>query len=406
MIAFCSQSFSEDDLMNRPYLLGDWNGARTSLEEKGVTFDLNNTFDVYDDISGALDSGTEYFGRARATMNLDLEKLIGMENATFSVGAISQYGRNYNRSVFGVLTNPSSIEGVETTRMANIWLEQTLFENLLTYRVGKVDGVGNFGSQEYGGTFMNDELAYIPNLLFAAGLPYDPAQQLGAVVTVRPFENSDMEGTYLKGGIFNSNNLDAMNYDDDGVDFTWDGPTAFAGEIGYISAEAPVDLPWYAKGGVQFNSGSFTEVNGSGETSKHNTLYYANVGKSLYLLDEEGDRHIDGSISLSYAPKEEVNVYHYEVTALLRAIGPFASRPTDEAGIGLIAAWLSDEYSDNTDATGNDPSGNEFTVELTYKLKLTPWIYIQPDFQVVLNPNGNGSRDPVYLGALRTGINF
>jgi len=396
---------ADQDIWTRDTLTGDWFGARTEMADEGVSFEFTNILDYYDDVSGALSGGSTVFNRFRGTMNIDLEQLVGLENAKVSIGGVSQFGNNYNRSRFGVLTNPSSIEGVDTTRLAQIWFEQTLFDNLLTYRIGKVDGVGNFGAQPYGGTFMNDELVYIPNLLFAAGLPFDPAQQLGAIVTLRPFEDSDLEGTYFKAGVFNTNDSNAIIYDDIGTDFNWDGPVAIAGEIGYNFGATPADKPGYIKAGVHHNFGAFTEVN-SPNQSWGNTLFYINAGKTLYLLDETGERHLDASLSFSYAPKENVNVYHYEMTALVRAIGPFASRPTDEAGIGFIAAWLSDDYSNSTPTTGPNPSGNEFTVELTYKARITPWFTLQPDFQVVINPNGNGSRDPVYLAGIRNVINF
>ncbi|MGE9295161.1 MAG: carbohydrate porin, partial [Puniceicoccales bacterium] len=336
-LAGSANAEDETTFFTQPYLTGDWFGVRSDLEDEGVSFDFNNTFDYYDDISGALASGGTYFGRARATMNLDLEKLIGLPNAKVSVGGITQYGKNYNRTRFGVLTNPSSIEGVDTTRFANIWFEQTLFDDFVTYRIGKVDGVGNFGAQPYGGTFMNDELAYIPNLLFAAGLPFDPAQQLGAIVTLRPFEDTEFQGLYVKAGVFNTNNSNAIIFDDIGTDFTWDGPVAIAGEVGYEFGDAK---PGYAKAGVHHNFGTFNEVN-SANRSRGNTLFYANVGQTLWNLDMDGERHIDASLSLNYAPKEEVNVYNFEMTALIRAIGPFEARPIYEVGIGFIAAWLS-----------------------------------------------------------------
>ncbi|WP_269541756.1 carbohydrate porin [Cerasicoccus fimbriatus] len=397
-----SAAADDQDFFTRDHMLGDWYGVRTDLEDEGVSFDFNNTFDYYDDIAGALASGGTYFGRARATINLDLDKLVGLPNAKVSVGGVSQYGKNYNRSRFGVLTNPSSIEGVDTTRFANIWFEQSLFDNFVTYRVGKVDGVGNFGAQPYGGTFMNDELVYIPNLLFAAGLPFDPAQQLGAVVTLRPFEDTDAAGLYFKGGVFNSNNLNAIIFDDIGTDFTWDGPVAIAGEVGYDFGD---EYPGYAKAGLHHNFGTFDEVN-SANRSRGNTLFYANVGQTIWNLNDSGERHVDASFSLNYAPKEEVNVYHFETTAMIRAIGPFEARPIDEAGVGLIAAWLSDDYSNSLAAPGYDSSGNEFTVEVTYKARVTPWFTVQPDFQVVVNPNGNAARDPVYLVGVRNVIDF
>ena len=60
------------------HLLGDMGGIRSELADDGVHLFLYHIFDVYDDFSGAPESGTAYFGRQRVGLSLDLETLIGM----------------------------------------------------------------------------------------------------------------------------------------------------------------------------------------------------------------------------------------------------------------------------------------------------------------------------------------
>jgi porin len=391
------------NLAETPYLFGDWGGARSDLAESGVTLDIYHIFDVYDDFSGASRSGTTHFGRQRVAANFDLEKLLGWESAVFSISGVDQYGNNYNRSRFGVLTNPSSIEGADTTRLANIWFKQALFDGQLSYKVGKLDGVGEFGVQEFGGTFMNDELAYVPNAIFGTGLPFDPAQKLGLVLEYRPADTTDTDGLYLKAGVFDSNDSDAYRDDHNGLDFDWSGPVAYAGEIGYrSSADAK---PLFIKLGMHYNTDDFADLSNPGTTVDNNTLVYLSAGKTLYNLDRTGKRYIDASFSYNYAP-EDRNTYHHQVTAIVRAIGPFDSRPHDELGIGLIAAFLSDDYSDVSVAAGGPSADAEYTIELAYKAAITPWLVIQPDLQVVIDPAGDDSRDPVWIAGLRTVITF
>ncbi len=383
-----------------PYLFGDWGGARADLEAKGVSFSAFHTFDVYDDFSGAADSGTAYFGRQRVALDLDLEKLIDWENSYISISGVYQYGQNYNRSRFGVFTNPSSIEGNETTRLANIYFGQSLFDGKLSYKVGKVDGVGEFGAQEYGSTFMNDEFAYVPNALFGSALPFDPAQKLGLVVTYAPFNN----GLYIKGGIFDSNQLDAYEDDDHGLSFDWEGPVAYAAEIGYRSNPDKTSTPGFIKLGAHYNTGNFSE-HLSSDVSDNNYLIYLNAGRTLHNFDSEGTRHLDASFTWAHAP-EDRNLYANEFTALIRAIGPFAARPNDEIGLGFIAAFISDDYSEASLNSGGSSSNEEYTIELTYKAAVTPWLKIQPSLQAVANPAGDTDRDTVWIAGLRTVITF
>ena len=58
----------------RPYLTGDWGGARTELANAGVTLDLSLTQLVQGVASGGLDGTTRYGGRVEALVNLDLDR--------------------------------------------------------------------------------------------------------------------------------------------------------------------------------------------------------------------------------------------------------------------------------------------------------------------------------------------
>lgn len=383
-----------------PYLFGDWGGARTELADKGVTFSLFHTFDVYDDFSGAADSGTAYFGRQRVSIDLDLDKLLGWENSYISMSGVHQYGNNYNRSRFGVFTNPSSIEGTETTRLANIYFGQSLFDGQLNYQIGKVDAVGAFGSQEYGSSFMNDEFAYVANAIFGSGLPYDPAQKLGLIVEYQPAGTQ----VYIKGGVFDSSNSDAYSDDHNGLSFDREGPVAYAAEIGYRSAPKQSDKPGFIKLGVHYNTDDFADYLGNDDHDS-NHLIYLSAGRTLHYFDGQQQRRIDGSLTWVHAP-EDRNLYADELVLALRAIGPFAARPDDELGLGLVAAYLSDDYSQASQSNGGAEAEEEYTIELSYKASITPWFQLQPSLQAVMNPAGETDRDTVWIAGLRTIITF
>jgi len=390
-------SFGADE---SPYLFGDWGGARTELADKGVSLNLFHIFDVYDDFSGAAESGGTYFGRQRVAIDLDLEKLLGWENSYIAISGVHQYGNNYNRSRFGVFTNPSSIEGTETTRLANIYFGQSLFDGQLNYQIGKVDGVGAFGSQEYGSSFMNVEFAYVANAIFGSALPFDPAQKLGLIVEYQP------NGTqlYLKGGVFDSNQLDSYADDHNGLSFDWEGPVAYAAELGYRSDPDKTDKPGFVKLGFHYNTGNFANFLGTTEDD-NNKLIYLSAGRTLHNFDSQQQRRIDGSITWVHAP-EDRNLYADELIFVLRAIGPFAARPNDELGLGVVAAYISDDYSDASQSAGGPVAKEEYTVELSYKAAITPWFQLQPSLQAVMNPAGDTDRDTVWIAGLRSVITF
>ena len=60
-----------------PYLLGDWNGARTRLADDGVTFNFGYASEIAHNTSGGLDNLTRYSDQWVLGTELNLQKLWG-----------------------------------------------------------------------------------------------------------------------------------------------------------------------------------------------------------------------------------------------------------------------------------------------------------------------------------------
>ncbi len=65
------------DLWKRNALMGDWNGARTRLDERGLAFSFNYTGEVLGNIRGGERRLAIYEGRLEMSLDLDLEKALG-----------------------------------------------------------------------------------------------------------------------------------------------------------------------------------------------------------------------------------------------------------------------------------------------------------------------------------------
>jgi porin len=393
------------DKLKKPYFLtGDWGGVRPALEDRGITFDLFEIYDVYGNVSGGDHRALEYFGRTRLTMDMDLEKLLGWKGAEFYVTAVTQQGENFAKTKINVYTNPSGIEGKQTTRLAEVWLQQKLFDDKLAIKVGKIDGVGEFGAQELASTFMNDELNYVTNQTFTAGMPFDPAGKPGAVVTIKPFEGPLLSGGYAKVGIFAGNDNNAYFLDDTGASFAIRDPAILAAEIGWRTPHLSNGLPGVYKAGIHYNFGDTARFIGTAADS--NYFIYGNASQTLCYLDDAKTRHFDGGFTLSGAPGDR-NKNYFEATAILRVIGPWASRPKDEIGVGFIISNFSNEFSLQSQVAGGpDLGGSEKTLELSYKAQVNRWFVLQPNVQLIFDPIGDSHRDTVILLGMRTVVVF
>ena len=399
------KNLTPEESLRRPYYLtGDWGGLRPKLEDHGVTFDLFETFDTYGNVSGGDHRAEEYFARTRLTMDIDLDKLVGWKGGEFYVSAVTQQGENFAKTKINVYTNPSSIEGKQTTRLAEIWLQQKLWDDKVALKVGKIDGVAEFGVQEIGGTFMNDELNYVTNQTFTAGMPFDPAGKPAVVVTLKPLDGPILSGFYAKAGVFAGNDDNAYLLDDTGASFAIRGPTILAAEVGWRTPEKSNLLPGAYKVGMHYNFGDTPRFDST--VAPDNYFIYGNAWQTLLYLDEKKARHVDAGFTVSGAPGDR-NKNYLEATAIARVVGPWASRPKDEVGAGFIISNFSHDFGQQSLATGGpDLTGSEKTLELTYKAQINRWFTLQPDMQFVFDPIGDSNRHTVVILGLRTVIVF
>src|SRR5690348_13037258 len=68
-----------------PWLLGDWNGARTQLQRQGVDIQLGYVGEFAHNARGGVRSTSAYTDQYTAGATLNLERLFGVHDATFQV---------------------------------------------------------------------------------------------------------------------------------------------------------------------------------------------------------------------------------------------------------------------------------------------------------------------------------
>src|SRR5262245_64704489 len=76
-----------------PWLLGDWNGLRTRLKERGIDFQFGYTGEfAYNPIGGS-EVGAAYADQYAAGVTFDLDRLISLPDAKFQVTLTERTGR-------------------------------------------------------------------------------------------------------------------------------------------------------------------------------------------------------------------------------------------------------------------------------------------------------------------------
>ncbi len=387
----------------RQYLLGDWGGARTSLGEKGITFDFFYMTDVQGNPTGGLRQGYADWQRIRGTVDINFDRLIQWQGLSFHATGLWQEGGNLGAKI-GAIANPSSLVSANTARLDSFWVQQLFLKEKLRIRAGQMAGLDFYGNQEYGATFLLEPLGYaFGNLFSNVYEPFNPAGTPGAEIQFAPTRK-----IYAKGAVM-SGNRDPYRQDPTGFHFKLRDNPDFLFETGYLvhpqdamarSSERK-SYPGIYKFGAVYNGGRFQDA--VGRQSSGNYLIYGMASQALLRTESRSDRGLDATLGFDWSPGD-VNRQNTQITAGARFNAPVARRKTDHVAAGFVYSKISDPFQRFGDLFGFSPLGSEKAFEVTYGFQLTPYILLEPTFQYYIDTGANRTIPNPAVFGLRTKI--
>jgi porin len=397
-------------VLPREHLLGDWYGARTWLEDRGIVPTLTFVTDSLGNPSGGQEQGFTTANNVGLDLNFDLEKLCGLEGGSFLLSMSYRFGgslsANYIHNAFTV----QQVFGGETFHLINLAYLQKLLDDRVELRLGRIAAGDDFLVSPYNYVFVQNGFDGNPVGIFfnSPGMTAYPNDTWGALVKVKPTAR-----TYIMGGVYNGDPSirDNSNH---GADFSMDGPLFAIAEIAYQPNSLPGDrgLIGNYKAGFWYDNSRFSDFN-TGEFERGNWGFYTLFDQVLVRFGEQGSHRgfgIAGSFLMS--PDQSISQMPYFFTAALVTRGIFPSRPVDVIGLGVVYGHFSNDLQNfQRQAQQLDPNAGvqsrETVVELTYRLALLKSaLFFQPDLQYVFRPDGTGRiEDALVLGA-QVGVNF
>lgn len=383
-------------LLEQETLTGDWGTFRTQLADRGVAPALVYTGEVFSNRSGGLETGTRYESLLEGELSVDLEKLAGWKGGLFHAIAFWIEGDALTNEHVGDLTRVSNNDAEDGVRAFDVWLQQSLFDGSVSVRAGLLCADQEILASDYSSLFLNSSfgmpVGVSANMPISAYPVATPAARVKAeagpfygVVAVFDGDPGTEE--------FNDTGFRVRLRDVEG--------TLTVVEAG-ASTEGLSGLPGMVKAGATYHSGEFPEHDGLG-TERRNYGFYAIVDQMLYRENPEDDQGFSLFARASTSPGDRSAVSAY-FDAGVHYTGLFPGRDEDRIGLAVVYAGLSRDFI----RAQADPSDwdREVVVELTYRAKITPWLHVQPDLQVVVHPGATSSVDDALVVGLRFEVAF
>lgn len=345
-----------------------------SLKMQGITFGISETLEGYYNFLGGLRQGSAFASTSDANINIDLQKLIGINGGMFYTDLEYHIGDNPTNLLIGDAQVFDKHNAAPFLQILEIWYQQKLFNDKLRIKVGKVDANAEFSVIDNGLEFINSSTQVNPTFFVFPTFP-DPMPSLNLFFTPDKLFYTDF-------AVYDANQNDHF------LDFYGNPgsvqPTLYGELLISESGLTWDNLPVLKKDGnlklgLWQHTGTFSKFD---DNTQHDA-------KGLYLIfnqtlwkpisDKNEGRGIRMFLEYSLSDASVSPVYQH-MGGGIAWTGPSANHPEDAVG-------FSAQYGKFTPAL-HLPQHYELALESFYNIAINPWLGIKPDIQYILHPGG------------------
>ena len=427
-------------LWNRSNLFGDMAGLRPLLSDHGIALGLQETSEFYGNFSGGVNKGVAYDGATLFGLGVDTEKAFGLKGGQFNVSALQIHGHGITAANLATAQTISGVEASATTRLWELWYQQSFFDDKFDLKVGQQSLDQEFIVTQYGGTFINATFGWpvLPSADLPAGGPAYPLSSLGVRLRAKP-----SDAVTVLGGVFDGNPApgigDPQKLNASGTNFNLNNGALLIGEVQYafnqpapVGQPQPAGMPGTYKLGFWYNTNRFADQHyaqdgtslanapAGAEPATHRGDFslYAVADQMIWRPSADSPQSVGVFARVMGAPSNR-NVIDLALQGGVVLKAPFKGRDNDSVGLAVGYANFSSAASAldrDTAATtpGYPVRSAETVIEATYQYQVAPWWQVQADFQYIVrpgggipNPNNNGQRiGNEAVAGLRTVVAF
>ena len=416
------------DWLSGDGITGTWGGLRSKLTDRG--FELTGSYDAegWGNTKGGLESGSVFTGLLDFGLKLDLDKALGWRGASFTTTWLLLSGKDASQDLVGNFLTISNNAGFNTFRNYELWFQQNLLADKISIRLGQLAADTEFVISDYAALFLNGTFGW-PAFMYMnlpGGGPGFPVGTLGMRLAIQPVQWIRFQTAVFQGNVYAENDnphgfhwrLDSQNgfFFLDEAQFHWNQQAEETGLHGQLKA------------GAWFHSAEFAETNESGFV-RGNYGFYFILDQMLYRKPADNaatlDRNGKSSLSdkqekvtekksdqglgwfgrIAFEPQDRNFIGFYFDTGLTYK-GLVPSRNADTLGVAFAYAQLSPGSQQAEIDQGSVGVGAEMALEVTYQAQITKWLSIQPDLQVIINPDGNRDLSNALVIGGRVSITF
>jgi len=379
--------------------------AKKEWSDKGLGIGGSYTTDLLGNPVGGRHQGFAYYGQLQLILAADLEKLIGWHDGYFVASMFDSAGNNLSRNYIGNYFNVTEVASIPTLVLGQVFFEQRFLDDKLSVKLGRMGIGSDFVVMDIFNLYVGGIDGHTPVFVWNTFWSGAATATWAAVVKGEPHEDIT-----LQAGIYQATTANRV-IANHGLNMEFnpsDGVQLF-GEAGWKTKlhtawDDGTALPGEHKFGGYWSSWEYAAF-GGGTASETWGMYW--IGQQMVWRErKDTDEGVTLWYSFVYAPSDNVSRFPFFNGAGAGWQGAIPGRDQDWILFGSYAGTMSGQFAASREAQGLGYPTYEWVMEWDYRAQITPWLYVMPCAQWIINPGGTGRiANALVLGA-EIGVTF
>ena len=379
--------------------------ARADTPQSAVALEGLYKLDLLSLANGGLQRGGMAMGHLDLKLTVDLEKTVGWDGTTVFFNLLHDHGDKFNRDRVGSLTGVSNIEvAVDTERLFQAWIKKEWSDGKYSVLAGLYPIDSEFQVLDTAGIFIHPSHGATGDLSLTRGPSIFNTSAFG----VRGKWVSDDHRSYLQAAM-----LDGIAGDPNqpkGTHMVW-GPND--GTMGIVEMGSHPNAAPGQAANAKFAVGiwgysawvdDLRDIDARGmPVQRRSAGAYALAEGRLW--QGNAGRNLSGFVRYGETDGDSTPIRAIVNTGLVLK-APFGGSPDDALGLGYSRAMVSDKYRAVQQATGRLTTATESVWELSYRIKPTKDLAVQPIVQWIENPGADASVRDATVAGVRLEVSF
>lgn len=378
---------------NSQWMLGDWNGQRTALQQQGYDFSFGYTGELANQWDAKHSGGhpTQYSDQFALGAHLDLDKIAGWKDTEAQITVTERNGRSLSQRSEALQGHLSSTQEVwgrgQTWRLTDLWIKKKFLDQKLDIKVGRFGEGEDFntfdcdfqnlalcGSQV--GNWVGDQWYNWPVSQWAARVKYNLTPEVFAQVGVYEYNPEN-----LKRGKGWNLSTDGSHGAIIPLEVVWQ-PKLDLGQGA---------LPGEYRAGYYYSTADADEIKNPSQTD-HKQGGWLVLKQQLTAHHGDANRGLTGFVNVTVHDSKTNSVNNMQNIGLVYK-GLLDARPKDDIGVGVARIEANDDLNNQLDS--------EYNAEIYYGVHATNWLTVRPNIQYVRHVGAYDHGENVWVGGIK-----